>query len=382
VTSASTPPAGEDDGHAPGHRGWLPHGGGNRLLLAVLVVLAAGGVALAVTDPFTSDRAAAAGTTTSSDSSLPITQGRLSSQTQVDATLGYQGSFGAVNEATGTYTSLPGIGSVISQGHVLYAVSGNPVVLLYGSVPCYRSVSEGISGADVRQLNADLVALGEATRSQLNPHSNYFSTATATALEKLQRHLGVSQTGSLALGSAVFLPSAARVTGVMATLGAPAPPGQPVLQASSTSRVVTVALDADLQTDVHVGDQVTITLPDNATTHGVVSSIGSVATAKTSGGSATITVLVTPVDPAETGRLDQAPVQVSITTASVSHALIVPVNALLAQGNGQYAVEVVGAGGSRHLVPVTLGLFDDAAGLVQVTGSGISAGQRVVVPSI
>jgi hypothetical protein len=33
-------------------------------------------------------------------------------------------------------------------------------------------------------------------------------------------------------------------------------------------------------------------------------------------------------------------------------------------------------------VPVTLGLFDDAAGLVQVSGSGLAAGQRVVVPAL
>ena len=53
--------------------------------------------------------------------------------------------------------------------------------------------------------------------------------------------------------------------------------------------------------------------------------------------------------------------------------------ALLAQSGGGYAVEVVGAGGSNHLVPVSLGLFDDADGLVQVTGSGLAAGQQVVV---
>ena len=53
----------------------------------------------------------------------------------------------------------------------------------------------------------------------------------------------------------------------------------------------------------------------------------------------------------------------------------------LAQSGGGYAVEVVGAGESKHLVPVSLGLFDDAEGLVQVTGSGLAAGQQVVVPS-
>jgi hypothetical protein len=79
--------------------------------------------------------------------------------------------------------------------------------------------------------------------------------------------------------------------------------------------------------------------------------------------------------------LNQAPVQVTITTGSVSNALVVPVDALVAQANGGYAVEVTGANGSHHLVPVSLGLFDDANGLVQVSGTGLAAGQHVVVPA-
>jgi len=59
----------------------------------------------------------------------------------------------------------------------------------------------------------------------------------------------------------------------------------------------------------------------------------------------------------------------------------VPVNALLALAGGGYAIEVVGAAGVHRLLAVTLGLFDDAAGLVQVNGSGVRAGQRVVVPA-
>jgi hypothetical protein len=61
--------------------------------------------------------------------------------------------------------------------------------------------------------------------------------------------------------------------------------------------------------------------------------------------------------------------------------LVVPVTALLAQSTGGYAVEVVRAGAHNHLVPVALGLFDDADGLVQITATGLAAGQEVVVPT-
>ena len=59
---------------------------------------------------------------------------------------------------------------------------------------------------------------------------------------------------------------------------------------------------------------------------------------------------------------------------------MVPVDALLALAGGGYALEEIGPGGVHHLVSVSTGLFDDADGLVQVTGSGLAAGQRVVVP--
>ena len=90
---------------------------------------------------------------------------------------------------------------------------------------------------------------------------------------------------------------------------------------------------------------------------------------------------VTPSDPAATGTWDQAPVQVTIATASVPGALVVPVTALLARSDSSYAVEVVDPGGTHHLVSVSLGLFDDADGLVQVTGSELASGQEVVVPA-
>src|SRR5262249_27846234 len=128
---------------------------------------------------------------------------------------------------------------------------------------------------------------------------------------------------------------------------------------------------------------VTITLPNGRTTPGRVRAVGKVATAPAQGSNSapTVEVDITPTDPGATGTLDQAPVQVQVITATVRNALVVPVNALLALAGGGYAVEVVAPDGVHHLVPVQLGLFDDTAGLVQVTGSGLAAGQRVMVPA-
>lgn len=332
----------------------------------------------------------------------------LSAMVSQGAILGYRarsdGSpYAVINQAHGIYTKLPAVGQVISPGQVLYRVSNSPVVLLHGSTPAYRALSAGMRGPDVAQLNRNLVSLGYATSGQLPPRSTSFGPATTTAVERLQAALGLPRTGTLNVGEAVFEPVAVRVTSVSVQTGAGAQPGEPVLQGTSTARQVQVSLDASQQTSMVPGDKVTITLPDNRTTPGVVASVATVATCPPSSGaggsnggsgstasaadscsggsSPTITVDVTPSHPASTGKWDQAPVQVGITTASVRDALVVPVTALLAQSSGGYAVELTGAGAATRLVAVSLGLFDDAHGLVQVSGPGLAAGQTVVVPS-
>jgi hypothetical protein len=356
-------------------------------LIGAAVALVGAGVVIAISDPFSSGGTSRPGVVDNSGSTSLYTVARedLSSQTQVSATLGYADSYSIVNQAQGTVTAVPTVGQVVAQGQVLYQVNGAPVVLLYGSTPAYRALSEDIAGADVAELNVDLVALGDATSAEIPSGTDDFTYWTKLGVEKLQAILGVTENGTLGLGQAAFEPTEMRVTSVSATLGTATQPGQPVLQATSTTRQVSIALDASEQSEVAVGDKVTITLPNNQTTRGVISSVGTVATVPAPGSSnssPTITVLVNPTDSAATGTWDQAPVNVTITTGTVTNAMVVPVDSLLAQSGGAYAVEAVGANGTHHLVPVTLGLFDDADGLVQVSGSGLAAGQRVVVPNL
>jgi hypothetical protein len=351
------------------------------VVAALIVVVAV--VVVVVADPFGGGGGGGSGVNDGGTGLQVVTRGALSSQTEASGTLGFAGSFSVVNGVSGTLTWLPSVGQVIPEGGVLYRVGGVPVVLLAGVVPFYRALSDGVSGADVEQLNRDLVTLGYASSAELSPVSDVFSGVTVDALEALQGHLGVSETGSLALGQAVFLPvDRLRVTSVGGTLGGGAGQGVPLLTGSSGRRVVSLELDAAEQAEVAVGDRVTITLPDGANTPGVVSSIGTVASVGQNGGAPTVPVTVRPLDPSATGSIDQAPVDVAITTASVSGALVVPVDSLLALSGGGYAVEEVSAGGRHELVGVSLGLFDDASGMVQVSGPGLAVGQRVVVPSL
>jgi peptidoglycan hydrolase-like protein with peptidoglycan-binding domain len=290
-------------------------------------------------------------------------------------------SAAALYGQSSTFTKLPSVGQVLARGQSLYEISGRPVVLLYGSVLPTRAFFAGMSaGSDVGELNANLEALGYGQGLT----GDTFSAATAAAIREFQSAHGLSVTGELLLGSVVFEPGAVRVTSVTPTVGATVMPG-PVLVITSTARQVRLALNAAQQASVKKGDLVTITLPDNQTTPGRITYVSSVATSPSSKpgeeeSAPTIEVDATPTDPAATGHLDQAPVNVSITSESVENVLAVPVDALLALAGGGYAVEVA-EGRVHRLVAVTVGLFDDAEGVVQVSGRGLSVGRRVVVPA-
>jgi peptidoglycan hydrolase-like protein with peptidoglycan-binding domain len=280
-----------------------------------------------------------------------------------------------------SYTRLPAVGAVVRRGEPLYEIDGRSVLLLYGHATAWRALASGMSpGRDVAQLNANLRALGYGPSLS----GDTFTAATEAAVAALQRARGLATTGRLLLGSIVFEPEAVRVTSTTPSRGAAVQPG-PVLGVTSTARSIVIALDAAEQARVKVGDRVTITLPDNTTTPGRVSYVGTVATTPSSSdpgsnSSPTIEVDVTPSDPAATGRLDQAPVGVSIVTDSVKNALVVPVNALLALGSGGYAIEEIAADGTRRLVAIELGLFDDSNGLVQITGDHVAVGMQIVTP--
>jgi hypothetical protein len=345
-----------------------------------IVVMVAGAVSAWRVGVFSPAAPSGAGQQVPAPATAAVARQDVAATTPVTATLGYADSYTVRGQGGGTLTWLPQAGQVISRGQVLYRIdNGSPVVLLYGTVPAWRALGEGVSGADVSQLNHDLVALGDADRAGVAAAGwDYYSAETAYGVQRLEGHLGVSfPPGSLSLGQVAFEPEAIRVARVTGSLGGPA--SGPVLAATSAEHVVMIPLDVAQESQVKVGDRVSVTLPDGTATPGVVSFVGTVATTSGSGGNpaTTIPVQVRLTDPGAAGTLDQAPVTVYITTATARGVLVVPVTALLAHLGG-YVVVVAGPGNTRRYVPVRPGIFDDSSGLVQVTGA-LTPGQRVVV---
>jgi Putative peptidoglycan binding domain len=357
----------------------------------------AGGVAAAASG--SNDSTASPSGDSGQVATAAVVRTNLTSTVQVGGSIGYDGSYTvAAPHGGGVFTWLPEPGAVIKQDQPVYSVGDVPVPLLYGSLPAYRQFDVAMSdGADVGQLTRDLIALGYGDGLV---QSDHYSSATATAVQRWQKAVGLQETGEIPLGEAVFEPGPIRVTSVTPAVGTSAG-GAVVLTATSITPAVVVDLDVSEEYLVKPGDAVTVVLPDGTTTvGGRIETVGTVATCPGGGGigaggsdgsadqspcsstgsnsSPTVTVTITLDSTPAGATFDQAPVNVNITTQTAGHVLAVPVNALLALAGGGYGVDVV-TGKTSHLTGVTTGLYSDT--LVQVSGSGLTVGTLVEVPS-
>ena len=87
-----------------------------------------------------------------------IVQQDLVESEEVDGTLGYSDSRTVTNHLSGTVTWTPKAGTVVKTNHPLYEVDGKAVYLLEGSYPVYRTMGDGLTGRDVRELEDNLRA--------------------------------------------------------------------------------------------------------------------------------------------------------------------------------------------------------------------------------
>jgi peptidoglycan hydrolase-like protein with peptidoglycan-binding domain len=317
-----------------------------------------------------------------------IVQQDLVESEEVDGTLGYSDSRVVTNHLSGTVTWTPKVGSVVRTNHPLFEVDGDAVYLLEGSYPVYRTMGEGLTGRDVRELENNLRHLDLDPNYKMKVDGEWDSGTTA-AVKRWQKRKGLTRTGEIELGRVVFQPGWRRVSEVEiaagasaaggggATTGADAGAASPLMTTTSTRRIVTVDLEATKQALAAKGDQVSLEMPDGKDAKGTITSVGTVAEkqATTDDNDPPATIEVRIRLNASTGsRLDQAPVDVEFEKQRAANVLTVPVTALLARAGGKFAVEVR-EGTRRRLVPVTTGLYTDK--YVEITGDGLRSGQTV-----
>ncbi|MFC4498157.1 MULTISPECIES: peptidoglycan-binding protein [Streptomyces] len=350
---------------------------------------------------------------------VSVTRETLTERTTVEGQLGYGTELPLPVKATGTVTWLPGQGATVERGEELLRVDDRPVILMYGSMPMYRSLGptpqeddqdsgeqqlsagdgkspspsgspapEGTGtggdtgtsrapselwGMDVMQFETNLAALGYTGFTV----DERFTTGTAAAVRRWQKSLGLAETGNVGVGDVIYSAGKVRIGSAGARLGSAV--GENTLTYTGTARKVIVnASAADASWAVR-GSAVTVGLPDGTPVKGEVASVGKQATAPEGGegGSAqpaTIPVTVTIEDQKTTGRFESGPVTVEYVGDEVKDVLAVPVAALVALAEGGHGLETA----DGRFVAVKTGLFAD--GDVEVSGPTVREGMKVRIP--
>ncbi|WP_412169116.1 peptidoglycan-binding protein [Curtobacterium flaccumfaciens pv. flaccumfaciens] len=330
------------------------------------------------------------GGTASSGATATVTRGDLTDSKVFAGTLGYGAATGVPGAAAGTITWLPRAGGVIERDGALYAVDERDVRSMYGTVPLWRDLERGLQGADVRQLNENLAALGYDVSVD-----DRFGPRTERAVRQWQQDRGHEVTGVLTADDVAFVDGAVRVASVDGRLGeriaggagagaggvgggagaaAGAGAAGDVLQVTSTRRVVAATVPQRDAERLAVGTDVEVRV--NGAGAAMPGSVVDVQPTTSEDGGTAVDVSVS-FDPGKRTLPAAASAQVDAKGTTERDVLSVPVAALVAGAGGRYAVDVVQRDGTTERVRVEPGFSAD--GRIAVTGD-LTVGDRVVVP--
>jgi peptidoglycan hydrolase-like protein with peptidoglycan-binding domain len=393
-----------DDAHTAGLAPRPPRGRRAALIASAVVVVAV--VAVAGALGLGGGEEQGPGATPRSGSVVAVARTTLTERTQVDGQLGYGTELPLPVKANGTVTRLLQQGATVGRGEELLRVDDRPVILLYGTLPMYRSLGPGaeegaqgdaqddarardvqgngepapreMRGMDVLQFETNLAALGYTGFTV----DETFTAGTADAVKRWQRSLGLEETGTVGVGDVIY--SAGRVRIGRAGVRPGAAVGENALTYTDTARKVVVdASAADAAWAVR-GAAVTVRLPTGTSVPGTVAAIGRhTSPAEGDGGGeagagagqpATIPVTVAIEDQKAVGRLESGPVTVEYVGREVKDVLAVPVSALVALAEGGHGLETE----DGRFVAVRTGLFAD--GKVEVSGPAVREGMKVRIP--
>ncbi len=124
------------------------------------------------------------------------------------------------NRLNGTVTGVVEEGTVLEAGDIAYWVNGEPVVVLYGDVPAYRTMTDArtnLEGDDILQLETHLddngyddIGIGV---------DGEFTSGTASVVENWQEATGATVDGSVDLGEVIFVDGPLEVVSVEVEVG-------------------------------------------------------------------------------------------------------------------------------------------------------------------
>jgi peptidoglycan hydrolase-like protein with peptidoglycan-binding domain len=347
------------------------------LIIGAVVLAGAGAGAWAWADndtwPWTSSAStepAAAGPV----ATAVVELGTISATDSWDGTIDHGSPLTVTSQTEGTITRLVEQGATVGRGDELYRVNEQPVTLLYGQVPMYRSLQVGDSGVDVEQLEENLAELDYGGFTV----DDEYTESTAEAVREWQVDIGAEQTGVVARGDVVFVPDGGRVDVLWVDVGEPARPGEAVLDITGSEQVVSLEVGVNDRDSFDVDTEVTVVLPGGDEVAGTVAALA-VVEVRTGEGEDTEQVAQVEIalDEQVGDDLIGASAEVIVAVDEREDVLLVPVNALLALSEGGYGLEVVADDGAGQIVAVTTGLFAD--GKVQVVGDEIAEGTVVGV---
>ncbi|HTI24785.1 MAG TPA: peptidoglycan-binding domain-containing protein [Kutzneria sp.] len=375
------------------------------MLLVVCAALATGAAGWAVGAQITSpaDAAAAHQPPPASLITVAVAKQALASTITAQGTISYTGATpltltGTVGGATTQLvTRAPAVGATVGSGQRLLEVSGRPVFLLPGQVPMYRTLSDGMKGDDVRQLQQALTALGYGHLS-----SGTFDVATQIQVKRWYEHAGYEPQAeadktTVPSGEILFLPTLpVRVDTVTTRAGATAS-GQIGTVTNSTVNIQSTLPSADAQF-VRAGMSAKLTLPDGTTMSAKVDALGKDAAPpptdqpvqpnnqqqqqpqQQQSTSDATPMRLTAQDPAALAAYANKAAKIDIEVGKTNgDVLVVPVAAVATSQDGSTRVQVQRRDGQVRDVPVRVGLT--ANGLVEVSATGLAEGDRVVVGS-
>lgn len=314
------------------------------------------------TDPTGVDEAAAGEPATAS-----VVVDDLTAEYQATADVTHGDPWTLPLDVAGIVTAAPEPGDVVDSGGEIVRVDERPVHLGRGDTPMYRElrlVGERLTGDDVAAVQRFLLDAGFDDGGAMTVDGE-FGPATRDALRDWQDSVGLDDTGRIGPDDLVLAGGPLRIDRAP-RIGT----RFDAIEVTGASALVELDLAAEERRDLPVGAGVELEVADGSVVAGTVTDQRREIGGDGSPQYHTVIETATDLDP------DESSVIVRRTVVEADDVLVVPTSALLAVAEGGFALEVVGAGGSTHLVAVEVGAVVDAR--AEVSGR-IAAGDTVVV---